>query len=141
MTKEDPILSDPKQYPSDEIVFSHIGRKKDLWARFFDDLKTDHPDFSKEWRYYKDGGRWLMKVTRKAKTIFWVSVEEKEFLVTFYFSDKASASINDSSLSSELKEAFNTGKRYGKIRGITVSIAKFKDIEYVNTLIEIRKNV
>lgn len=138
MTDNKPILNDPEQYPTAEVIFSCIGKKKGLWIQFFDRLHEQHPDFSEEWRYYNDGKSWLMKVKRKSKTIFWLSVGKNDFKITFYFSDKAEASIADSDIPDKLKEEFKTGRRYGKIRGLTIEFTKKKQIEYADALIAIR---
>jgi len=138
MSVEKPILRDPDQYPTEEVIYSCIGNRKALWISFFDTLREQHPDFLEEWRYYKDGKNWLMKVTRKSKTIFWLSVWKNAFKITFYFSDKAEELINQSSIPDDLKEEFKKGKRYGKIRGLTIVFRKEKDIEYAASLVAIR---
>ena len=138
MVSQKPILNDPDQYPTEEVIYSCIGKRKELWISFFNTLHEYHPDFSEEWRYYKDGKNWLMKVTRKSKTVFWLSVWKNAFKITFYFSDKAEQLINDGDIPDEMKEEFKNGKRYGKIRGLTIVFSKKKDIEYAETLIAIR---
>ena len=142
MSTEKPILSDPEQYPTEEVIYACIGKRKQaLWSSFFEMIHEQHPDFSEEWRYYKDGKNWLMKVTRKSKTIFWLSVWKNAFKITFYLSDKAEESIDQSDISEELKEQFKTGKHYGKIRGLTIDFSKRKDIEYAQSLIAIRRKI
>ena len=138
MSVEKPILKDPDQYPTEEVIYSCIGKKKALWISFFAMLGEHHPDFSQERRYYKDGKNWLMKVTRKSKTIFWLSVWKNDFKIGFYFSDKAEELINQSAIPDDLKEEFKNGRRYGKIRGLTIVFTKKKDIEYADSLIAIR---
>lgn len=138
MLTEKPILKDPDQYPTEEVIYPCIGKKKALWISFFDALHEQHPDFLEEWKYYKDGKNWLMKVTRKSKTIFWLSVWKSTFKITFYFSDKAEELINQSDIPDDLKKEFKNGKRYGKIRGLTIVFSKKKDIEYAEALIAIR---
>ena len=135
---EQPILSDKNQFPTEEIIFSHIGRTKTLWISFFDYVHSNHPDFTEEWRYYNDGKSWLMKVQRKAKTVFWLSIIKNSFRITFYFTDKASKAIAESNISEELKAQFTDGKLYGKIKGITIVFKKKKDIEYAKSLITIK---
>jgi len=71
---EKPILNDENQYPTDEVIFSAIGKTKPTWIRFFKSLEEEYPDLVPEWRFYKDGYAWLMKAVRKKKTIFWLSV-------------------------------------------------------------------
>jgi hypothetical protein len=43
---ERPILTDKNQYPTEEIIFSHIGKSKLFWQSIFEYIHTNHPDFS-----------------------------------------------------------------------------------------------
>ena len=138
MLPEKPILRDPDQYPSEEVIYGCIGKRKTLWISFFESLHEHHPDFVETWRYYKDGKNWLMKVTRKSKTVFWLSVWKNAFRITFYFSDKAEALINQSDIPDGLKDEFKHGKHFGKIRGLTIVFSKKKDIDYAESLMAIR---
>ena len=138
---EQPILSDKNQFPTEEIIYSHIGKSKTLWQSLFQFIHSDHPELNEEWRYYNDGKSWLLKVTKKSKTIFWLSIIKKAFRITFYFTDKAEEIINNSSISDELKEQFKNGKRYNKIRGITVVFKNKKDIDYAKSLISIKLSI
>jgi hypothetical protein len=138
---EQQILWDKNQYPSDEVIFSHFGKSKQLWISLFDYIHSNHPDFTEEWRYYNDGKSWLMKVQRKAKTVFWLSLFEKTFRISFYFTDRAEKAILESDISEELKDAFTNGKNYGKLRGMTIVFKKKKDIEDAKALIGIKLSV
>jgi len=135
------VLVDPNIYPTEEIIFSYLGRTKSYWTLIFDFIETNYSDFNKEWRYYKDGKSWLLKVTRKKKTICWISVIHKSFRMTFYFSDKAEQTIMESTISEELKSKFQEGKHYGKIRGLTIIFKNKKDVEYAKILIDIKLKI
>ena len=132
------VLTDKNQTPSDEIVFSTIGKKKVLWISFFDAIHGQYPEITHEWRYYNDGKCWLLKATKKTKTIFWLSVIEKTFRITCYFTDKMKKEIEDSHLSEELKEQFKSGKKYNKIRGITIVFKNKKDCTCAEELIHLK---
>ena len=136
---EDPVLTNKDQFPTDEVVFSHIGKSGQRnWERLFDHVRSSYPDFAEQWRYYKDGQSWLLKVVRKSKTIFWVSVIAGSFRAAFYFGDKAEAAILGSGISADLKDSFKHGKRYGKVRGITVAMKNKTNLNDVIELIEIK---
>jgi len=120
------------------MIFSHLGKAKILWQSFFNYLHEEHPDFSEEWRYYNDGKRWLMKVTRKSKTMLWLSIIPGAFRTTFYFTDKAAQAIDCSSISEELKDQFRSGKSFGKIRGLTITFRDGSDIENAKSLLTIK---
>ena len=138
---DQPLLSDKNTFPTEEIIFSHIGRTKTHWQSLFEYIHSDYPDFSEEWRYYNDGKSWLMKVVRKSKTVFWLSVIKGAFRITFYFTDRAEQVIIESNISDELKKQFKDGKRYNKIRGLTIVFKTKKDVEYAKSLIAIKLSV
>lgn len=134
----DIVLSDKEIYPTEEVIFSHLGKTKTHWEDLFNHIHTNHSDFNEEWRYYNDGKSWLMKITHKTKTIFWLSIIPKSFRITFYFGDKAEPAIMNSSIPDILKKDFMEGKRYGKIRGITLQMKSKKNIEAAKELIRLK---
>ena len=136
-----PLLADKEQFPTEEIIFSHIGGSRIHWETIFGHIHNDYPEFVGEWRYYKDGKRWLLKTVKKSKTIFWLSVFQDSFKITFYFGDKAEPVILASSISDSLKESFQNGKRFGKIRAITVQVGNEDDVEDIKSLIEIKLSI
>jgi hypothetical protein len=135
---EQTLLSDPNQFPSDEIIFFHIGKAKELWIALFNSIHAEHPDFTEDWRYYRDGKRWLLKVNQKKKTIFWLSIAQDSFRITFYFNDKAEGAIFSSDLSETLKEQYRNGKRFNKIRGLTLTFQNSHDLKTAKVLIGIK---
>ena len=82
-----------------------------------------------------------VKNRKKLKTIFWLSIIKNSYRITFYFGDKAESAIMESSISDKLKEEFKNGKRYNKIRGITLIVNNNKVIEYVKALIIIKLSI
>ncbi|MFA7418165.1 MAG: DUF3788 family protein [Melioribacteraceae bacterium] len=136
----DLVLKDKEIYPTEEVIFSHIGKTQTYWEALFDHIHANHPDFKEEWRYYNDGKSWLMKITHKANTIFWLSVIPKAFRITFYFGDKAEPAILNSAIPDELKKDFMEGKRYGKIRGLTLVMKNKNNIESAKELITVKLN-
>jgi hypothetical protein len=135
------VLSDPEKKPDDKLIFSIIGERKILWQKIMDYLKSDYPDASGDWNYYKDGKQWLLKMVQKKKTIFWCALYEDTFRVTFYFGDKAEPVIEASPLPDSVKLGFKTGKRYGKIRAISLKIYKMSDVEIVKTIVAIKVKI
>ncbi len=136
-----PCLTDESQYPDDDVLKSCLADAKNAWDSFTDLLKENYPAFTGEWRYYKDGKRWLYKLTKKKTTICWISARDGAFKTTFYFGDKAADLITASKLKREYIDQFVQGKRYGKIRGITVVVKKPADLNATKTLIAIKEQL
>jgi len=138
---EKPCLNDKDEYPDDEVLSRHLGGVKRAWDSFMELIKESYPSFSGEWRYYNDGKSWLHKITKKTKTICWVSVWNGAFKITFYFPDRAEELITTSKLRKEHIDQFVHGKRYGKIRGVTVVIRRPADLNATRILIDIKEQV
>ena len=133
-----PVLADEDQCPTEAVVFAHIGRSRALWHLLFEHIHRDYPDFTEQWRYYRDGKSWLLKVSRKARTVFWLSVAGGSFCTTFYFTRRADQAILSSSLSEALKEQYRSGRTFGKLRGLTIDYRTRRDVEYARELIAIK---
>ena len=56
------------------------------------------------WRYYADGKAELCKGVHGKKTVFWLSVWEGFFKVSFYFTEKTRGGIEGLALQTETKE-------------------------------------
>jgi len=135
-----PILSDKSQFPTDKVIFSHLGKSKTLWDSLFQYLAREHPDFTQEWRYYNDGKSWLMKVQHKKKTVLWLSILEGSFRTTFYIHEKAKQMVEGSTISEELKDQFR-GKSWGKLQRIRVVYKNKKDLQFAKELIGIKLRI
>ncbi len=72
---ETQLLRDKATPPGDDVL------KNPLYLALTEGLLP-------EWRYYNDGKAWLCKVGDGRKTIFWFSVWEGFFQVSFYFLER-----------------------------------------------------
>ena len=135
------VLKDKSVLPTDDLIFSVIGKNREHWTGLMTRIKVKFPDAEGQWNYYNDGKNWLFKMVRKKKTLFWIGVLEDTFRVTFYFGDKAEPLIESSDLPETLVKEFRNGKYYGKIRAFTVKVLDSPDVENVLTLAEIKVKV
>lgn len=138
---EPQILNDKTQFPTEEIIFSHIGKSQALWCSLFEYIHSTHPNFIGEWRYYNDGKSWLYKLQNKKKTVFWLSIIKGSFRTTFYFPIRVEQQILESPIPDELKEQFAGGKKFNKVRFITITYKKKKDVENAKALIGLKLSI
>jgi hypothetical protein len=135
---EPTVLTDPNVAPSEDLIFSHIGGQRAQWEALFRFIYAEHPDFVATWRYYNDGKSWLLNVSRKKKTVLWLSVISGTFRITGYFTDKAADAIRASALSDERKKQFMSGPRYGKLGAITITFRRKRDVEDAKILVALK---
>ena len=125
---EQTVLNNPAVYPTEEILASHLGHSDTVFKALFESTRSVHPDFLETWKYYNDGKRWLLNVSRKKKTLFWLSVGQGFFRTPIYFNAKAEHAVLNSRLPETLKAEYR--KSAGRtFRGITIVIEDITDIE------------
>jgi hypothetical protein len=130
-------LCDPETYPSEEVIASHLGKANASFVSMLEHNREEHPDFEERWKFYNDGKSWLYNVSRKKKTLFWLSVEEGFFRATFYLNPEGGEALLGSALPEELKEQYRSagGK---KTRGVTATMKAKKDLAAYKELLAIK---
>ncbi len=128
-----PALSDPAVFPTEEVLSAHLGRAKAAFDHLFQFNHATFPEFVERWKYYTDGKSWLLNVSRKKKTLFWLSVRERWFRTTFYLNAKAARSVPASKIPEELKAKFRESE--GKI---TVEVRTKKDIDVYKEVLALK---
>ncbi len=123
-----PVLKDRNVFPDENVIASHIGSHMLQWHSFLGSIRSIFPGSEEVWNYYNDGKSWLFRVILKKKTLFWMTVIEGTFKITFYFGEKARPQIEAGSIPDHLKDQFLNGKSYGKIKAITIRVEGEKDI-------------
>jgi hypothetical protein len=136
-----PCLNDKTLYPDDKVLAQYLGNVKIIWDALMEMLSTHDIPISTEWRYYNDGKSWLCKATQKKKTICWISVWEKYFRASFYFSAKAEEEITKSGIPEALKEQYLHYNGKLKIRPITIIVKKKSDLKILKDVIEIKEKL
>ncbi len=132
-----PVLSDPEIFPTDAVLSSHLRKSKPAFAALFEFNHTHHPDFQERWRYYNDGKSWLMNVSRKKKTLFWLSVRDGWFRTSFYLNARAAECIPASAIPAPLKKQFQASEGE-KFRALTVVIKAKKDVEIYKEVLKLK---
>ncbi len=133
------LLSDRNVFPSDEVIAPLLGASMNLWTSFFEMLGSDYPDLQKEWRFYNDGKTWLMKITRKQKTIAWLSVLEGTFRTTFYLPPKVAAQVESLHIPRRLKDQYRNNPKMTK--GITIAYSSQRDVAYARDLVGLKCSI
>ena len=93
-----------------------------------------------EWRYYKDGKAWLCKVVYKKKTVFWLSVWDSCFKVSFYFTEKNKSGINELAIDQSIKECLMKNNRVGKLIPVTIEVTENQQTVDVVEMIKYKKD-
>jgi hypothetical protein len=135
MIMDRPLLNDKSEYPNDDVLLQYLGKGKSNWDTFVAQISSTFAAMTMEWNFYNDGKSWLCKLVYKKKTVCWISVWEKYFKTTFYFTDKNTQDIKRLEIDKNLKSAYLSNKSFGKLKPLTVDVKTKKALTDVFELI------
>ncbi len=117
------LLRDPNIQPTNDVMAVILGEQYAAYTKFLGMLAGS--DVTPQWRYYKDGKAWLAKGlykwksvrgTDKEKTIFWLSIWDGFFKVSFFFAEKVRSSMPGLAVSENTKRMIEDAKPMGKLK-------------------------
>jgi len=121
MNKEQ-LLRDPNIKPDNDNISKCLNTSYNTYNKFIEELKKIDVSLL-EWRYYNDGKSWLSKGeykwvtsrgTNKVKSIFWLSIWDGFFKLSFYFSNGMQEELLKIPVSDETKELIKNSNPMGK---------------------------
>lgn len=132
---ERPLLNDKEIYPDEKVLSDTLGEVKNLYDKLINTISKSDYNLTPEWRFYNDYKSWLCKVVYKKKTIFWLSIWDKCFKITFYFNDKNAPGLNNIDMSDELKEDFFRSTSTNKFKPLIFVIKSDKQFDDIYKVI------
>ena len=132
------LLKDPNTELTDEFLAVALGDSYTTWSEFIEKLPSC--DIALEWRHYKDGG-WLAKAVHKKKTIFWGSVSEGFFTISFNFAEKPHlrAGVQELNISDDVKSNLVSTPK-GKSFSIIINVSNQSQLSDIYELIDYKKS-
>lgn len=138
---EGPLLKDEHVYPTSEVLKNVLSISFEAYQELMETIVKPPYALDPVWNYYKDGKAWLCKVIFKKKTIFWLSVWDGFFKVTFYFTEKTYSGIADLDIGEKLKQSLKSSKQIGKLIPLTLDIKSKEQIKDLLLFVEYKKGL
>ncbi|MCL2164089.1 MAG: DUF3788 domain-containing protein [Oscillospiraceae bacterium] len=117
------LLRNPDIEPNSEVIAEGLGVAYTAYTKFIRELEELYGITLMDWRFYNDSKAWLSKGeykwttprgANKIKPIFWLSIWDGFFKVSFYFSTGVQYELQNLPLSQETKEIIINAKSMGK---------------------------
>ncbi len=145
------LLRDPDIEPSSEVIADGLGAVYKTYTRFISELETGYGITLMDWRYYNDGKAWLSKGeykwttkrgANKVKPIFWLSIWDGFFKVSFFFSVSVQEELQGLPISDTTRETIRNAKPMGKqmrFYPLVLDIENDRQLSDVYEIAEFRK--
>ena len=138
---EKPLLNDPEQPPTDELLKSILGDGFSVYTDVMKTVTSEAHGLIPEWRYYNDGKSWLCKMVFKKKTVFWLSVWDGCFKAGFYFTERHLQGIGELDIDPGIKDTLSKAKPFGSLYPVTLEMRKKEQIGDLLSLTEYKKKL
>jgi len=140
MKTEKPLLREEIIYPTNEVLKSVLCDSYVVFEELTSKITNDF-GLILEWNYYKDQQSWLCKVLNKKKNVFWLSVWDKFFKATFFFTEKHLEGFSMLDVSENIKENLCMSKPIGKLLPLLLDINSKNQLEDLLKIIEFKKSL
>jgi hypothetical protein len=136
------LLRDPEIPPSSAVISEALKEANKTYLKFVRELANY--DIQLDWRYYTDGKAWLAKGLyhwtgirggQKETTIFWLSMWDGFFKVSFYIPEKDRADALNLPLDPKVKQIIADSKQIGKLKFFPLVFDVFSDERFEDILI------
>ena len=141
MTMETIVLKEPSLSPTKKVLKNALEKNFAVYEELMNTITGEKYDLLPAWHYYNDGKAWLCKVQYKSKTVFWLSVWNKYFKMTFYFTEKNRKPINELDIDDNIKKDFTGNKPVGRLLPLTLNISEKKQLKDAFKIIEYKKSL
>ena len=124
--------------PTDAELTDALGPSRPAWDRLLAELAEQHDVTGREWKSYSPKGGWSLRVTRKARTIVWLSPAHQSFEVLFILGDKAMRAARQSDLPKRIAEALEEAPKYPEGTGVRLNVKSPRHLAALEKLAEIK---
>ncbi|WP_430608380.1 hypothetical protein IGI92_001444 [Enterococcus sp. DIV2379] len=150
MEGKEQLFRDKNVKPTEQLIAESLGEGYAIYQRFVETLENEGISLM-DWRYYQDGKAWLSKGeykwtttrgTNKVKPIFWLSMWEGFFKVSFHFSEKVRTQLLSLPISDDTKERIHKAPTNGtkmKFFSVIFDVANPSLFEDITELIVFKK--
>ncbi len=128
------LLTSPNLDLASADLKNGLGRWFSVYDTLTETLSKPPYDISPEWRFYKDGGAWLCKMSRKKKTVFWISAWKQFLKCGFYFTEKSGDGISALPIDPSVKSSFAKADPIGKLRPLIIDLTAKKQLDDLYTV-------
>ena len=124
--------------PDDHSLLELLGDTGRYWDKIKQYLNDTYEDITEIWKYYYEKSGWFLQVRRKKRTLFWLTPQKDNLLITFWLGNKAVSIIEQSDLPQEMIDTLNRAKKYQIGRSIQIDVNHDDAVDHIIKLINIK---
>jgi hypothetical protein len=127
-----------EEKPTDEMVSAKLLSNYSLLEEIRQHIEETIGETREEWKYYGKKLGWTLKTFHKKRNLFFISVYEGYFKISFVFGERAFQAAMDSELSAGLKSELEGARNYAEGRGISIQVDGPQQMEDIRKCLHIK---
>jgi hypothetical protein len=116
------VFTDKEKIPTEFDLKLALGETYQIWQQIVEFTKQEYPNVKTEWSYSSAKFGWSFRLKDSKRVIVYLLPRIEFFKVAFVFGQKATDTINSSTISTVIKDLLNEAKPYVEGRGIRIEI-------------------
>ena len=115
-----------------------LGRSYNLWQEMEAFVKAVYPAAITEWNFFNIKYGWNFRIKDKRRVIIYMQPQNKYFMASFVFGQKATDAIMKSGVSDPIKLELTNARVYAEGRGIRIAIKNKMIMNDLKELVKIK---
>ncbi len=120
--------------PSARELAAVLGETAEAWIRLRDHLAAAFPPLTEKWSFSGRSHGWLLRLTRRKRTIVYLVPGPGFFVASFALKAKVCEAVATSQLPSSVREAVARAPVYAEGRGLRLEVRRERDLSPVEAL-------
>jgi hypothetical protein len=116
------VFTDKDKIPTDIDLKSALGETYQIWQQIVEFTKQEYPNVKTEWSYSSAKFGWSFRLKDSKRVIVYLLPRIEFFKVAFVFGQKATDTINSSTILPVIKVLLNQAKSYAEGRGVRFEV-------------------
>lgn len=135
---EENIFNDKLVVPDGRTVQKALGEAGGFWLELRKYVQENYGPAIEEWKYYGLKSGWTMRMLSNKRNLFFFTVIDKGFRLSFVFGDRAVDAIGRSDLPRSIIDEVMNAQKYPEGRGLRIEVKDRRLAAAVKTLIKIK---
>ncbi|MBI1936730.1 MAG: DUF3788 domain-containing protein [Ignavibacteriales bacterium] len=132
------IFTNKLEQPDEETLSTVLGKSYKNWQAVKKHIEDNYGSCAEEWKFYGQKIGWSLKIFLKKRNLFFVTVCNGFFRISFVLGNKAVAAAEQSKLPQTIIEELLNAKKYAEGRGVRIEVKSQKDVETIKQLVDIK---
>ncbi len=135
---EENIFNDKLVVPDGRSIQKALGEAGSFWLELRKHIQENYGPAIEEWKYYGPKSGWTMKMLSKKRSLFFFTVIDNGFRLSFVFGDRAVEAIGKSDLPGSIVDEITNAQKYPEGRGLRIEVKDRRLAAAIKTLIKIK---